>query len=484
MKNILIMKILSVYLFYFLMNLFYCQKLRFVFNVFRHGARAPYYLDNSNVDLFGNSWENESKLTQVGIRQHYLNGIKIRQKYFQLLNISEFNYNSNEIAVYSTDTERTIMSAYSFLFGMFPPGTGKEFENYNMFIEKISQPPIKNFNYSQIEKNLNSSVIASKINLFPVRLFDKKANYFDLNDPKICPPVKAYQDENEKAPEFQDFLINFRKIYGDRILKIMNKTASPEFLNNGWNIYKIFDAFESNFFEGKDLKKFTNEGIDLSEFKNLTDQFLYVSDFVYNYGDKDSWIARFSFSPIFEYLIEIMDARIILDKTGLDIYNSQNPKMLFYSGHDTNLGAMQMFLKYSFGDKINLHNNYFASVFSFEIYQNATYQKSNNKFKNKENILDEEYFLKVYFNDFDYFGGPINYSYFKNVIKRNIIPREKIYTFCQFKPDYQPEKKLILIASICILSLLIIGLLYLIFKYNKGQVNNKDIHTKNNYERI
>jgi hypothetical protein len=458
-KNTLLLIIYNI-----LICFVYSDKLRFVFNIFRHGARAPYFLNKLNKDLFDNYWESESKITSVGIRQHYLNGIRTRQKYFSRLNITEFNFNPNEIGFFSTNTDRTLMSAYSQLFGMFTPGTGQVLHNNDEFLVKISEPPIKNFDFSIIKSNLNSSAIASKINIFPVKIFDKKANYFDLHDPANCPPIKAYQDENEKGAEFQNFLTNFRKIYGERILRIINKTNSPEFLNSGWNVYKIFDAYESNFFEGKDLSKFTNERIDLKEFKNLTTQFLYFSDFIYNFGDKNSWVARFSFSPILEYLLDLIDARILLDKTGVDIYDSQHPKMLFYSGHDTNLSAIQKFIKYAFGEKIILRNNYFASVFSFEIYQNGTFQ-NDHRLKNRVKDIEDTYYLKIFFNEIDYLGGPLKYSEFKKVIKNNIIPRQEINSFCGFNSNLKPDINYIYIIILCFLLLFISGLVYLIFKY-------------------
>ena len=228
-------------LFFFLLSTFFniafCStKLRFVFSMFRHGARAPYTLNKeTNIDLFGNKWESESKLTSVGIRQHYLNGYKNKQKYFSQLNITNQNYNPNEIVFYSTDTERTIMSAYSQIFGMFPPGTGPKLNENDDFQSKIAVPPMNLFNFSKVESSLQYSALGANVNLFPVKLFDMTANYFNLNDPAICPKVQLYQDENEKNKEYQSFLVNFRTKYQDRILRIINKTDNPEFLNRAWN---------------------------------------------------------------------------------------------------------------------------------------------------------------------------------------------------------------------------------------------------------
>jgi len=486
MNNKIISNIFLLFLFNCFIHLFKCEKLRFVFELFRHGARAPYKLDKqTNIDLFGNYWVCESQLTAVGIRQHYLNGIKLRQKFFNKLNISEVNYNPQEIKIYSTNTDRTIMSAYSQIFGMFPPGTGPRIAEDSEFLNNISVPPTKFFDYSDIKEKLNTSSLLANINLRPVRIFDNTANYFDLNDPVNCPKVQPILDENEKNPEFITFVANFRKKYQDKILKIINKVETPEFLDKGWNVYKIFDTFESNYFEKRNLTKFTQEGIDLIEFKNLTNEFLFISDFVFNYGDKQKWVARYSQSPIFENLLNIIDVRIKLDKTGTDIYNPEFPKILLYSGHDTNLGAMQVFLKFAFGDKINLMNNYFASVFSFEVYQNGTFH-SENKLKNASKHEEDLYFLRIYFNDIDYFGGPIIYSEFKKIVKQNLISREDINKFCGFNSEFDSESKVITIVFLVVLVVVIVGLSFWIIKIKMNKENldeNVDLR-REEYEKI
>ncbi len=444
-----------------------CQNLRFVLSIFRHGARAPYTLNkDNNLDLFGNYWEHESQLTSVGIRQHYLNGVKNRMKYFSKMNIQEKDYDASQILFYSTNTDRTIMSVYSQIFGMFPPGTGPNITQTDDSLKSLLIPPIKNFDFTNTISKLNSSSLLKNVNMLPVHIFSKSDNYFDLNNPMNCPSVQSYFDANEKSQEFQNFVLNFKEKYGTSILKIINKTENPEYLDKGWNIYKIFDTFESNYFEKKDLTKFTKEGIDIEEFKNLTDKLMWINDFVYMYGDKENWVARYSFSPIFENLLKEIDNRILLDKTGLEIYNHEHPKMLFYSGHDTNLGALQVFLKYCFRDKIKLTNNYFASSFNFEIYREASS-------KMKKVLQDEEefYFLRLYFNDVDYFGGPIKYSEFKSVIQKNIVPRDQINKFCGFDKYQNHDIKLIIM--ICILAILSLVIIFAIYKLStKKNMNN------------
>ena len=61
------------------------NNLRFVFMVHRQGARAP-YTDSNNVDMLVEIWhEGSHKITNLGIRQQFLLGIHVREKYKDFL---------------------------------------------------------------------------------------------------------------------------------------------------------------------------------------------------------------------------------------------------------------------------------------------------------------------------------------------------------------------------------------------------------------
>ena len=102
------------------------SKLIFVFSHFRHGARGPW--ENVNVstgkDILNEEWNGMGELTGAGMRMHYLEGYFSKTKYQNFINFKK--YNKNEFIVFSTLMNRTILSAYSHLIGMFPPQTGKK----------------------------------------------------------------------------------------------------------------------------------------------------------------------------------------------------------------------------------------------------------------------------------------------------------------------------------------------------------------------
>ena len=85
---------------------------------FRHGARGSYQsFDYRNwKDIINEKWIGAGELTLIGMRMHYLLGVAIRKKYKNFLSL---NYNPNEIYIISTNVNRTLVSAYSNLKGIF-----------------------------------------------------------------------------------------------------------------------------------------------------------------------------------------------------------------------------------------------------------------------------------------------------------------------------------------------------------------------------
>lgn len=91
----------------------------FVFEVVRHGARAP-------IDDFGTITKfpvSAGQLTPQGMRQRFLLGSYHRERYTETYPLLNPVYDHEEIFVQSTDVNRTITSAYSELLGMYPPGS-------------------------------------------------------------------------------------------------------------------------------------------------------------------------------------------------------------------------------------------------------------------------------------------------------------------------------------------------------------------------
>lgn len=112
----------------FLVAVFACIsqcKLYQAFVFFRHGAR---YHTNDIYD--GNAtYPMRSELTPIGMRMHENLGKMFRKNYIEKLNLLTDKYNSSEFEIYSTLYHRTMQSAVSFSYGLYPVGDGTKLPN-------------------------------------------------------------------------------------------------------------------------------------------------------------------------------------------------------------------------------------------------------------------------------------------------------------------------------------------------------------------
>ena len=157
------------------------EKLLFVLEHFRHGARGAYKLfDYKNwKDLLKENWKGPGELTSLGMRQHYLLGKSVRNKYKNFIG-NEFN--PNEIYIISTNVNRTLMSAYSNLLGMYYN------HSTNIVNEKSS---IQNKNYSNI---INDKLFKKESFYYnyPIHIFDEKDLRYQLYREETCPGFQEY----------------------------------------------------------------------------------------------------------------------------------------------------------------------------------------------------------------------------------------------------------------------------------------------------
>jgi len=159
------------------------EKLIFAVTVTRHGDRTPFARIKS--EKFKYNWQlGLGELTPEGIHQHYLLGKELRARYIEKYGLLPSSYDNSTFYALSTDTNRTIMSAQSFLTGFYPPGTG---------------PLLKN----------GESALPYALQTVPIRtLSDKDYNFImpERSDPERHATIlqqhvftwKTWKDEDEK----------------------------------------------------------------------------------------------------------------------------------------------------------------------------------------------------------------------------------------------------------------------------------------------
>jgi testicular acid phosphatase len=108
------------------------------FKLFRHGIRSV-LLTYPN-DTKGQWWPRYGglgQLTPAGMRQMSLFGQFFRNKYQTFLNPT---YDRSRVFIRSTDYDRTLQSAYSFLSGVYKPNDDQKWNNFSGLFDYLPIP--------------------------------------------------------------------------------------------------------------------------------------------------------------------------------------------------------------------------------------------------------------------------------------------------------------------------------------------------------
>ncbi len=392
------------------------SELLFVFEHFRHGARGPW--ENVNVstgkDILNETWNGLGELTGPGMRMHYLGGYADKKRYEKFINFTK--YNKNEFMIFSTLLNRTILSAYAHLIGMYSINTGNQLNKEQMKFSRVSY-----WNYSkEIEEKINQLnyySIEEGLTLFPINVINPKDRLIRLDKSNVCPYSDIVKKENIIIGKYNEtiekFVKDFNELYMNPFKKVLNK--NEEYFKIFKNIYYISDAFISLYFDDREMKELKNEKLIFEEFYKfaLNVSFFYTFNQTFRGDDKDI-LAIIGMSPTFSKIIHWMDKRIELHKNNQsNLIKDNSPKMVFLSAHDSTLAAQSIFLNRIF--KIPYEETTFAASVQFEL-----------EFNDKK-----EYIVNYIFNGVK--KESFNYDKFVDTIKKNIKSEKEINDFCDNK---------------------------------------------------
>ena len=404
------------------------EDLCLIFTFLRHGARSP-PLKNEKLDLLNEEWKIGSyKLTFIGQRQLFLLGNLFNKKYNFFLNEK---YSPSEIYIFSTDNDRTLMSANSFLMGLFSYENKFNFNEYNIL---NSFPPFEK-NLSDIKdfsnKLGNDKINMNNIQLIPIHIIEERdrLNKF-WND---CPLIENILEENIKCKEIYDNSITFNKSFAEELIKILNidSNKGKNYFLNHKNISHFCNVLYSDVYDDRKLDIFKNTKINLTQLNNSCYETLKIDNIFY-WGKNKEMNLVYSTS-LLKKLLNSLKSRveININNNKNNIYNENNPKMFVFSGHDYDLISLIVSLKYIFN--LNNENIYpkFASSLTIELY-------------NKKNDLDikikeSDFIVKINFNG--NFFMEMDYVKFYNEINYKMYNEEKYNKYCKKEDDNKKDKK-------------------------------------------
>ena len=413
----------------FLLYLVACQtnndKLIFVMTHFRHGARAPIF--GGNTDFMKEYWEYPGELTGVGQRMHYLLGLRNRERYINEKKFLSEKFNTNELKVFSTGVNRTIVSVLSQLQGLYPQ-KHRLGEILNESQLKMSNPPI-NINYQNIQEEiteLNDNALPESMTLIPF-LIRNSSSFLTFYNRENCKGAI-----NATSTSMTDDMESLVKEFNGNYAKYMNQFLGipSQYKYNFTAMAKICDTYIADYADGRNMSTFQKAGINLTEMSNLNNLCINVIRIYFlEYEIRENEIYYLEGSKIMELLINhtkrSIDADINNDNS--NIY----PKMLIYSGHDTTVSKQQFFLMKAFGYNNNFYKfPTYASQLAFEIIR---------KDDNKEKRTYSDYFVNYYFNDELLIN--ITAKEFIDKVEEYIWSDEKINSFCGYNSKFESDNE-------------------------------------------
>ncbi len=383
----------------------------------------------NDTDIFKQKWIGSEELSAVGLRQHYLLGSLMRNQYSQLLDWN--NYNTKDIFVYSTPTNRTIMSARAHLFGMFNNNNTKQL-NKNQNEKSIpnylrNNSKILNF----INETLNNSyILPNKIpSEIPIHIIEKKEKLFQFEKDDNCIGIEKQRDKNKKKKSVKNAVESFNDKYGQKLVKYLGE-KKEDYFKDLKNVQAIALAFIINKIDGRDLSEFQHEtGFDLEKFYNDSMEILVQKSLEIQSGDDEKLIAFASSSVLLRFILSFIDKVVENDKKQKKIHDV--PKFFLLSAHDTTIVMSSDLLNILFKSE-----KYFPSFATSQVYE-----------LNKEN---NEYYINFIFNGEKL--KTVKYEYFKKTIENEAWTLEETGYFCGFyKKIFNGWKTLAIIFSILVL---------------------------------
>ena len=462
------------------------ESIRFVFELCRHGARTPYGgLKISNftfTDYFSEEWNGIKELTQLGIKQHFYLGLRNRIKYIDSENplLNEI-YDPQEILVYSTNSNRTILSANAQLQGLYLMN--------NTNIKPLSEKQINNslppdFDekyYNNKNKELGTNSLPFNMTIVPIHLLYSEDHIIQIQDEKNCKNLTKKYNKRKNRKDLKNFLNNLDEKYSELIFPLIEDNIKSivndrqKLFSSDYTLtYNLLDQIVCQYSNGKLNTKLIESFKNNYNTNNLIPKDLYEDaieffkfDFLSNATGIDEEIGLYSLSPIMDMVINYMNKKVEKDKENdFDYIGYDVPKFLFISAHDSTVGGLEAFFK-AIDHDFELNYAYFASNIFIELFNNNTYNINNKIYK------ADDYFVRILFDDKKI--KEYKYKDFYNLIKSKIKDKYEIADYCGYEIEevqFENGFDFYLVSSIILSCLTLALIMILINLYLKKEKIN------------
>ena len=199
----------------------YCKEtLSFVIHMASVGAKYPEKVKGDWFTLPG-------AITPVGMRQLYLLGRQLRQRYVEEHHLLNEQYNQQQLtfrAPYSTN-KAPCTAAYAFASGLYMPGTGYSLSQFQI---KRAVPPTNFTDYKEYQNELRDAALLHYFASVPIMSLTEVPNY-PLEAADYCPNIKNIVDNyRDNDAKYKSIISDREKVYQSKLYPAMRRVLSNE----------------------------------------------------------------------------------------------------------------------------------------------------------------------------------------------------------------------------------------------------------------
>jgi len=384
-----------------------------VIQLARHGARAP-----NSFDYIPNQYPvDKGELTSLGLVQQYFLGQEMRKRFIENENFLSENFDPSEVVIKSSWKNRTVWSALSFTNGLYPQEEGTWFDNeYAETFPVEELLPLKKRERTVTDGEVKRIKLNEEWARDVVDIIEMDGDlYFHAIKDENCPPAENIIDELKKSREMREMEKYLRLTLYPLLATGINTHLGSDLINAETLTIKkaksILDSYRCNTFHKKIHPEIEEELLKLLK---LTRAF-----YAYKITLVDEMVKSISGSKLLNEFLNYTQAAT----------NSQGPKFIFYSAHDTTLEIL--FSIFLLETKIHVEEHYniipFASSLRIEVH------------KEQEDFNDSDvYYVKMFYNDEPQLikwclGYTCPLEQFHKILNHYIVPN--LHEFCRRNKD-------------------------------------------------
>jgi len=314
----------------------------FVVDAVRHGIHTGRTNLSQIPDI---TWPIYDELTAGGIRQQYLLGRLRRKQYIEIQQFLNENFDPKAIEAKVSNFRRNLMSAQSYLLGLYPYGVENLNENQRKVESNLLLPKIPLKVSKDLIDLLKEKPVPGNIPVFPLTVLDRSVeNILRIyNCPLFEYTIGGYFESNDYSTLFK----KYNPLW--EMLRSAYPFLTTDYLMNSDNAAQVTDFFLSAEGMGIRPSKFTEETINL--LKNFWGEIL-EAQMMYN-----PILVTISIYEWTKEIIEYMDRKI---------NGKEDLKYVLYSSHSRGVFSLLAGVK-KFNNTIKFETDDFSSNILFEL---------------------------------------------------------------------------------------------------------------------